>query len=121
MSFEGLKVLLVEDEGSIAFLIEDMLQELGFEIAASVATLAGACKAAETGAFDFAVLDVNLNGERAFPAAEILRARNIPFVFSTGYGSIGLPPEFLGHPVVTKPFSAEQLRAKISSAFAKPR
>jgi CheY-like chemotaxis protein len=118
MSFDGLKVLVVEDEGPIAFLLEDMLQELGFEIAASVATLAGACRAAEVGGFDFAVLDVNLKGERSFPAAQILQSRKIPFVFSTGYGSAGLPPEFAGHPVVSKPFSQGQLHAKISSAMA---
>lgn len=116
----GLKALVVEDEASVAFLIEDMLQELGCEIVASVATLAKACRMAATGTFDFALLDVNLNGERAFPAAEILRSRNIPFVFSTGYGPVGLPAEFANRPVVTKPFSAEQLREQISIALAAP-
>ena len=69
----GLRALVVEDEGSVALLIEDMLEELGCEVAASVATLAEALTAATDGSFDFAVLDVNLAGELVFPVAEVLR------------------------------------------------
>ncbi len=34
---------------------------------------------------DAAILDVKLGGEMAFPVAEALRARSIPFMFTTGY------------------------------------
>jgi CheY-like chemotaxis protein len=116
----GLKALVVEDEGSVALLIEDMLLELGCEIAASVARVAEACKMARTTAFDFAVLDVNLDGEPAFPVAEVLRERRIPFVFSTGYGETGVPPEFNAHPVLSKPFGMGELRRVIAAALSRP-
>ncbi len=34
---------------------------------------------------DATILDVKLGGEMAFPVAEALRARRIPFMFTTGY------------------------------------
>ena len=36
----GTRVLVVEDEGAIALLIEEMLEEFGCEVVASVARLA---------------------------------------------------------------------------------
>ena len=91
---DGLRVLVVEDEGGVALLIEQMLEDLGCVVAASVATLANAIKAARGDTFDFALLDVNLDGELVFPVAEILKVRQRPFIFSTGYGRMGVPEEF---------------------------
>jgi CheY-like chemotaxis protein len=113
----GLRVLVVEDEGSVALLIEDMLEDLGCEITASAARLAEACRLAATTDVDLAVLDINLNGEDAFPVAEILAKREIPFVFSTGYGPSGLPREFTGHAVISKPFSMKELQQAIASTL----
>lgn len=113
----GLRVLVVEDEGSVAFLIEEMLEELGCEIAASVATLGQALTAARTGTFDFAVLDVNLDGERVFAVAEILRRRQLPFVFSTGYGRVGVPETFTACEVLNKPFTIDDLKKVLLSMF----
>lgn len=115
----GLRVLVVEDEGAVALMIEDMLESLGCEIADSVARLAEACKTAAEVEADLAVLDVNLDGQLVFPAAAILRERRIPIVFSTGYGASGLPDEFSGTPVLGKPFSMAQLRQTIAETLEK--
>lgn len=112
-----LRVLVVEDEATVAMLIEDMLDDLGCEIVASVASLAKARELAVTAEFDFAMLDVNLAGELVFPVAALLGERKIPFLFSTGYGIVGLPPEFASYCVVAKPFSQAELRAKIVVAL----
>ncbi len=114
----GRKALLVEDEGGVALLIEDMLQDLGCEIAGSAARLEQACEMAHKLKADFAILDVNLDGRPAFPVARILRERQIPFIFSTGYGAMGMPPEFEAAPVLAKPFVIEQLERKILDALA---
>jgi DNA-binding response OmpR family regulator len=113
----GRRALLVEDEGGVALLIEDMLFDLGCELAGSAARFNRACEMARSAAADFAVLDVNLDGEPAFPVARILRDRKIPFVFSTGYGAAGMPLEFNGIPVLTKPFVLEELRQAIRAAL----
>ena len=113
----GLKALVVEDEGSVAFMIEDMLQELGCAIDASVAHLEDARRIAETIVVDFAVLDVNLNGHPVFPVAEILRRRRIPFIFSTGYGVSGVSEEFRNYPILSKPFTMNDLQQKLAAAL----
>jgi hypothetical protein len=40
---------------------------------------------------DVAILDVNLGGQKAYPVADIFRARNIPFVLAYGYDDTNLP------------------------------
>ncbi|TPL35597.1 response regulator [Mesorhizobium sp. B2-4-8] len=115
----GLRVLVVEDEGSVALLIESMLEELGCHVTASVATLAKALNAARVDSFDFALLDINLDGELVFPVAELLKSRQLPFVFSTGYGRMGVPEEFKECDVLNKPFTIEELSTKLQSMFGK--
>lgn len=109
----GTRVLLVEDEGLVALMIEDMLDELGFEVVASAAHVSKACELASAASFDLGLLDVNLAGEFVFPVARILRARNIPFLFSTGYGGPPLEEEFRNAPAIGKPFTADQLSEKL--------
>ncbi|MCK1491931.1 response regulator [Bradyrhizobium sp. 180] len=117
----GVRVLLVEDEGLVALMIEDMLEELGLKVVASAAQVKKACELATTASFDLALLDVNLAGEFVFPVARILRGRRIPFLFSTGYG--GPPPEeeFRNAPAIGKPFSADQLNEKLRTLLSPPK
>ena len=51
------------------------------------------------------MLDVNLAGEKAFPIADALAERGVPFVYATGYGRAGLRDEDAARPVVQKPYS----------------
>ena len=115
----GLRALVVEDEGGVALLIEAMLEELGCEVALSVATLPKALTAASSESFDFAVLDVNLDGQLVFPVAEVLRNRQLPFVFSTGYGRVGVPETFKDCEVLSKPFAIRDLERKLRLALQK--
>jgi CheY-like chemotaxis protein len=112
----GVRVLIVEDEGIVALMLEDQLEELGYVVAASLARLGPAWEQLEAGSFDFAVLDVNVAGETSFDFALALAERGIPFVFSTGYGTGGLPPDLQDHEVLTKPFAPEALREAIATA-----
>jgi CheY-like chemotaxis protein len=112
------RVMIVEDETMIAMLLEDMLVDLGYEVAASIQGLAEATSVARSVAIDIAVLDINLAGAVSFPVAEILRRRHIPFVFATGYGAGALGGRFAGVPVVTKPFAAAQLAQAFRCAQA---
>ncbi len=103
------RLLVVEDEYLIRMLLEDMLADLGYDVAAAVGTMAEACEQAATGDFSAAILDVNLGGHEIFPVAEILAKRGLPFVFVTGYGERSLPELYRGHPALQKPFEADQL------------
>jgi len=78
-------------------------------------TLEAAVRLAREGALDAAVLDISLNGENVFPAAEELQTRGIPFVFATGYGKQILPEKWRGLRCLAKPFNREQLERSIRS------
>ena len=78
-----LRVLVVEDESLVAMMVEDVLIDLGHEIAGVAGRLSEALRLATDLEIDFAVLDLNLNGERTDPVAAALRSRGVPFVFPT--------------------------------------
>ena len=99
----------VEDEMMVAMLIEDMLDELGYSIVGPFAHIDEALEAARELQFDAALLDFNLNGKNTYPVAWTLRERNIPFLFATGYGSSILNSNFMGIPLLQKPFQQRDL------------
>src|SRR5690242_15910799 len=103
------RILVVEDEMLIGMLLEDMLTDMGHEVAAVVPRLKDALAAVERESFDLAVLDVHLHGESAFPVADALIAKGVPFIFATGYGERGLPENYRGRPVLQKPFARDDL------------
>ena len=104
---------------AIAMLLEDMLQDLGYEVVGPAGRLAAAIALAEGEALDGAILDVNLAGEPIYPVVEALVRRNVPFVFSTGYGSAGVEPAFRDRPVLQKPFAQADLEAKLRGALTR--
>jgi CheY-like chemotaxis protein len=113
----GKRILVVEDELMIRMLLEDMLGELGYVVAAEAARIDEALDAAQNAAFDVAILDVNLNGEPILPVADALAARGTPFVFATGYGERGLPEAYRDRPTLKKPFQLEGLEQMLQSAL----
>ena len=111
-----LKVLVVEDESLVALDIENMLEEMGCKVVASVPRLVKALELASRLDFDLAVLDINLAGEVVYPLAFRLAERGIPFLFSTGYGTSTLPPELSDRPIVKKPVMAANLKRAVALA-----
>lgn len=111
-------MLVVEDETLISMLIEDNLIDFGCQVAGVAARLPDALQKAQFLELDIAVLDINLAGEKSFPVAEILRGRNIPFVFLSGYGPRGLSAEFQHAPILTKPFNRTALSMMLAAACA---
>jgi DNA-binding response OmpR family regulator len=112
------RVLIVEDEMLIALMLQDMLQEAGHHVEGVAGSLQTGLDLAMAAKADLAILDINLNGEDAYPIAEILKTRRIPFVFSTGYGSSMVRPEYDGVPTLVKPYQQNLLVAAIRAALA---
>jgi CheY-like chemotaxis protein len=104
------RVLVVEDEITVAMLIEDMVSELAYEVAAVVPRLEDAMRLLDSETFDLAVLDVHLNGKTVFAFAGELKDRDVPFLFATAYGVSGIPAKFQDHLVLRKPFGPVELR-----------
>jgi len=72
------KLLIVEDDVMVRVVLADMLCELGYTVAAEAASI------------DLAILDADLKDRSVSPVADALVARDIRFVFITGYGDHGV-------------------------------
>jgi CheY-like chemotaxis protein len=107
----GKRILVAEDETLIAMLLEDMLTELGFELACSAPSLSKAMDfVGAPNPIDAAILDIELNDEKSWPIADALLMRQVPFAFSTGYGrDADIDPRFSNAPILEKPFDTAAL------------
>lgn len=105
----GFRVIVVEDEFMIAMAVEAVVIEAGGVVVDMAATLNQAIDLARNGGFDAALLDINLNGENSFPVAKSLDGRGIPYAFITGYGRQMVPEDFAAAPLLTKPYTREDL------------
>ena len=80
------RILVVEDEYLIAMSLQDALENAGSVVVGPVPSVDKAIQKIESEPdIDAAVLDVNLGGLLAYPVADMLIARKIPFVFTSGY------------------------------------
>jgi CheY-like chemotaxis protein len=118
-SLRGLRLLLVEDEAIVAMMLEDMLHDLGCVVVGVAGSVLSGLAIADdpTMQLDGAVLDVNLGGEMVYPVAEALRARGVPFIFSTGYAGGGLADDFREAPILAKPYGPHALEAGLKGAL----
>jgi DNA-binding response OmpR family regulator len=108
-SLAGRRILIVEDEYYLADDLEQTLRGLGAEIAGPVGEVREALHIlAGEGAIDGAVLDINLRNELIFPVARELRARAVPFVFTSGYDKIP-GGEFADVPLWEKPIDVTRM------------
>jgi CheY-like chemotaxis protein len=110
-----LRVLVVEDEGLVAMMLEDLLDDLGCQVPCSASSVVQALEWLDGGGeADAALLDVNLGGEPVFPVAEALAARGVPFAFTTGYGETH-DPRFKDAVLLGKPIRMERLEQVLRS------
>lgn len=114
----GRRLLVVEDDYMIAADFVYALEERGFEVIGPVGSVREALALIESaGVFDGAVLDINLGREMAFPIADALTARGVPFVFATGYGTLAIPPVYAEVPRVEKPVDMAALLRLLARRF----
>jgi CheY-like chemotaxis protein len=88
------RVLVVEDEFLVGLTLCEDLAALAAQVTGPVASLGEALQLVQQQQFDAALIDVNLRGEMSFPLADELVARNVPFMFVTGYGDDTIPQRF---------------------------
>ncbi|MBD0274439.1 MAG: response regulator [Acetobacteraceae bacterium] len=114
----GCRVLVVDDEALIAMNVQDMLDELGCVVVAAPTRVEEALAVVEDGGIDAVLLDVNLHGRPSFPVADALAARQVPFVFATGYGTHILREDLRDRPLLPKPFRLRDLERVLAGALA---
>ncbi|MEE1613666.1 hypothetical protein [Microvirga sp. CF3016] len=72
---------------------------------------------AEAESLTCAVLDIDLRGESGLAVAEILRRRDVPFVYSNGYNGAMVPEALKGAAHLEKPFRIEDLLHAVDRFF----
>lgn len=94
----------------IAVTLEELLVDAGFKVVDIAGRLDKALALISSAVCDVAIVDANLAGVSASPAASALTARGIPFIALSGNSIKQLPDEFRGaHFLMRKPFRPAQL------------
>ncbi|MBV9420322.1 MAG: response regulator [Alphaproteobacteria bacterium] len=110
----NLRILVLEDEALIGMATSELIEELGHSVVGPFLNLAVA-REALAGQLDAAILDVNLGQEEAYPAAQVLADRGIPFIFMTGYSPDALDKRFREYPILQKPIMRDALSEAIKT------
>jgi len=113
------KILIIEDEDGIAFMIQDRLLNEGYDVTHCSDGLDGE-RVAKTGAFDLVLLDVMLPSKDGFQICQSLREQNIltPILMLTARTTnidtiMGL--KLGADDYLTKPFDMQILLARIQA------
>lgn len=108
-------VLLVEDNVIIALDAEMIMQGLGATNITMCSSVHAALNEIESQSFTMALLDINLGNETSERIALALQAKNIPFIFTTGYGELKeMKDQFPDAKVVQKPYDEVTIAAALT-------
>jgi CheY-like chemotaxis protein len=113
------RILVVEDEYLIAMTLKDNLESAGSVVLGPVPSVEKAVKAiASETRIDAAVVDINLGGVMAYPVADALLARKIPFVFTSGYEDDILRTRYPQIKNCHKPYLFPNMEKALTSAIS---
>jgi DNA-binding response OmpR family regulator len=101
------RVLIVEDEPLVAFDNEHFLRDKGFEVVATVDTVADAIAAIAAIDIDLVLADVNLSDGNGIDVAHAARAKGVSVLFVTGTCPIEAQALSLG--CLAKPYAQRDL------------
>lgn len=102
--FEGLRVMLVEDDVLLAMEMEDFLHDLGCEVIGPFGKLDESIDASDHERLDGAVVDLNLRGELSFPLIDKLTEEGVPLIICSGYVDLpGMKERLATAPCIAKP------------------
>lgn len=104
-----MRLLIIEDEALIAEMIEETLLAAGHRVVGVCGSLAKGAELVATLEFDAVILDANLRGASTAPIAAELRARNAPFIVTSGYDSGQRNEALREAPFLRKPFKRSDL------------
>jgi len=101
----------------VAWLLNDMLADLGCKVVGSADRIEEAQAMIQELPLDAVVLDLNLRGQMSYPIADMLVARQVPFVFTTGYPRNRLLEAYRTYPYLLKPYHRSAMRNVLLDLF----
>jgi len=113
------RILVLEDDPTIAFDLQAILESEGHKIVDAVSSLAEAYEHLDDD-FDCALLDIDVVGGKSFGVAEALIERRIPFVFVSASRPSDLPPSLQHARFIAKPFEERTVLNSVENIAANP-
>lgn len=110
------RILIIEDEALLALDLQDMLIDCGFNVAAVAGRLGEALERIADSEFDIAIIDANLAGVSAGPAAAAITAKGLPFIVLSGY-SPDQQTALAGAAFIRKPCGRTELVRSLKAAL----
>jgi two-component system, response regulator PdtaR len=108
------RILIVEDEPLVAFDNEHLLRECGYEVVATVDTLAEAVRVLGEEAIDLVLSDIKLNGDGdGMDVARAAEARAVPVLFVTA--NCPIEARSLGVGCLAKPYTDKVLKTALEA------
>jgi DNA-binding response OmpR family regulator len=108
------RILIVEDEPLVAFDTEHLLGECGYEVVATVDTLADAVRVLGEEEVDLVLSDIQLNGDGdGMDVARAAGARQVPVLFVTA--NCPLEARGLGLGCLAKPYTDKVLKGALDA------
>jgi len=115
---EGIaSLLIVEDEGLVSMMIEDIVRQMGAKDVHICGDLDTAHQTASSAAIDCAVLDVRMRGGTTEAIADLLATRGVPFMYSTGGTPDSIPAQHRHRPMITKPFAEDDFKTMLLDTY----
>ena len=109
------RVLIVEDDCIVARSLLRLLKLWGATIVGPAPTVKSALSLLQaTPNIDFGFLDIKLRGEKAFPVADALIGRGVPFACTTGYSNSVVPEKYRAVAVFRKPYDPNEMASLFS-------
>ncbi|MEO7050070.1 MAG: response regulator [Rhodanobacter sp.] len=109
-----LRALVVEDDFLLAEMLVDALVKLGCEVLGSAANVDDGVRLAGESTCDFAIVDLDLRGEMAFPIFDRLRDRGIPCLMATGAFPVDIPEQYRATMRLSKPYDLRELHCALA-------
>ena len=114
----GRRILVIEDSPVVAPFTVDLLEELGCKAVGPAPNMAAARELIENETFDAALVDIHIRGERVFPLCEVLEAKGVPFVLTSGYADWNMPDKWEEQPRLQKPYTVDQVARALADLLA---
>lgn len=117
-SLHGRSILVIEDDLILAETLTELLEDAGASVLGPIGKRDEALAFIDgnDNRFDTVLLDMNLHGQPAYPIADHLIKRGIPFVFTTGNATDLADATYAAYPRCEKPYRQKALLTMLASA-----
>ena len=109
---------MVEDSPVVGPFTADLLAELGCVVLGPAPNMASARELIESEKLDAALVDLHIRGERALALGEMLAAKGVPFIITSGYADWQMPDEWQSRPRLHKPYTIDEVRQALETVLA---